>query len=467
MAARTAAPTPSPILVPVEERVLSSEIVTRGTARFGLPQSVSIAPSTLKGEAGLITTLPLRNAQLEEGSVTLTASGRPVFVLQGDAPAYRDLVPGIRGKDVRQLQQALKRLGFNPGPADGVYSSRTSEAVAAWYRAGGWQPFEPTKDQVAALRTLRRELALAAKERSATAGGVGAAALAVESARAKAEHDNSLAASELATKTAERDRIVLDPRQSKTARAAAAAGMKQAESGVRAAQLAGDAAIQAALEAQRVAELDVELAADRADRLAAEVKVAEEKLGTQIPVDEVVFLPALPVRVEELVVAVGDAARGPVMTVTDNQLVIDSSLPLDTANLVEPGLTVLIDEQAIGIKATGIVSKRASTSGTNGVDGYHIYFEVRVLETSAPLENFSVRLTIPLKSTNGAVLTVPVSAISLAANGTSRVQTQGTNGELEYVIVEPGMSAEGFAEVTVVDGSLSPGQLVVIGYERP
>ena len=44
-AARTAPPKPSPILVPVEERVLSSNIVTRGTARFGLPQPLAIAPS--------------------------------------------------------------------------------------------------------------------------------------------------------------------------------------------------------------------------------------------------------------------------------------------------------------------------------------------------------------------------------------------------------------------------------------
>ncbi|MBZ0170932.1 MAG: hypothetical protein K8E66_00990, partial [Phycisphaerales bacterium] len=56
-AARTAPPTPSPILVPVEERVLSSKVITRGTARFGLPQVVSIAPSALKADAALITTL--------------------------------------------------------------------------------------------------------------------------------------------------------------------------------------------------------------------------------------------------------------------------------------------------------------------------------------------------------------------------------------------------------------------------
>ncbi|MCA9995407.1 MAG: hypothetical protein KDE56_06665, partial [Anaerolineales bacterium] len=63
-AARTAPPTPSPILVPVEERVLSSRVVTRGTARFGLPQTVALAPSALKGEAGVITTLPPRGTQL-------------------------------------------------------------------------------------------------------------------------------------------------------------------------------------------------------------------------------------------------------------------------------------------------------------------------------------------------------------------------------------------------------------------
>jgi len=61
VAARTAPPQPSPILVPVEERVLTSDIVTRGTARFGLPQPVSIVPSTLKRDVGIIITLPIRN----------------------------------------------------------------------------------------------------------------------------------------------------------------------------------------------------------------------------------------------------------------------------------------------------------------------------------------------------------------------------------------------------------------------
>ena len=43
MAARTAPPQPSPILVPIEERMLSTDVITRGTVRFGRPQPVSIA----------------------------------------------------------------------------------------------------------------------------------------------------------------------------------------------------------------------------------------------------------------------------------------------------------------------------------------------------------------------------------------------------------------------------------------
>jgi hypothetical protein len=53
----------------------------------------------------------------------------------------------------------------------------------------------------------------------------------------------------------------------------------------------------------------------------------------------------------------------------------------------------------------------------------------------------------------------------LAADGTSRVQIDN-NGSLEYVVVEPGLSADGFVAVTAVNGTLSGGQLVVIGFEQ-
>jgi hypothetical protein len=182
--------------------------------------------------------------------------------------------------------------------------------------------------------------------------------------------------------------------------------------------------------------------------------------------NEVVFIPAMPVRVEEVTSLVGNLANGPILSVTDNQLAIDSGLALDAASLVNAGMAVAIDEATLGIKAQGVVSWKADVPGTNGVDGYHIYFEVRVLETPTPLQGFSLRLTIPIQSTEGAVTVVPMSALSLAADGTSRVQIQ-KDGVLEYLAVSPGLSADGFVEVTAVDGKLEPGQLVVIGYQNP
>jgi hypothetical protein len=320
----------------------------------------------------------------------------------------------------------------------------------------------------------------------------------VKSERAKAKYADTAARAEIAATTAERARVVLDPRQPETARAAADARLQVAEAAarntqlegelavhaaerdaalaaerlelaeatVKSARLAGELAVQAALDEQKVAELDAELAAERAARLTADLKIARRRLGVQVPVDEVVFIRALPVRVEELMAVVGDAASGPVMSVTDNQLAIDSALPLDAAPLVKRGMPVAIDEQALGIKATGVVERVASSPGTRGVDGYHIYFEVRVDETPTPLQGFSVRLTIPIRSTKGAVTVVPLSALSLAADGTSRVQVENA-GAREYVVVEPGLSADGFVEVTPIDGTLAAGQLVVVGYQDP
>ena len=159
-AARTAPPTPSPILVPVEERVLSSNIVTRGTARFGLPQPISIAPSALKANTQvLITTLPTRNTQFEEGDVMLTTSGRPVFVLQGEIPAYRDLVPGTSGNDVRQLEQGLGATRLRSRSGRWNLRRADQSAVAEWYKSAGYEPFGPTTEQLADLRTLESALA--------------------------------------------------------------------------------------------------------------------------------------------------------------------------------------------------------------------------------------------------------------------------------------------------------------------
>ena len=225
--------------------------------------------------------------------------------------------------------------------------------------------------------------------------------------------------------------------------------------------------VRAAIDAQKLAALDARLAAERSRQLIVELETLRRRMGVQIPVDEIVFIPALPVRVEEVKALVGGAAVGIVLTVTDNQLAIDSSLSLESAPLVKPGMPAAIDEQALGVKATGKVQLVASTPGTRaGVDPLHVYLEIKVDPTPVRLEGASVRVTIPIKSTQGAVTAVPNSAVSLAADGTSRVQVKRKDG-LEYVVVTPGLSADGFIEVTAVAGKLQPGELVVVGYNNP
>jgi peptidoglycan hydrolase-like protein with peptidoglycan-binding domain len=463
-AARTAPPTPSPILVPVEERVLSADVVTRGTARYGLPRAIHLVPSALKGEVGIITSLPQRNTQVEEGDVLLTASGRPLFILKGESPAYRDIVPGASGDDVRQLERALTRLGFNPGTVDGKYDDRTADAVEKWYDTAGWQAFGATPDQLANIRALERELAVANNDKLTAEEAVSTASAAVWAATAEMNANVSAAAAVVKELQVIRDALWSDwaPDQD---RAVADKNLEAAKVAETTATAVGQSAILSAQDARSAAERQVQTAIELIDQLTAELEVAQRAAGVKVPIDEIVFLPDLPVRVERLDLVVGDAASGPALIVTNNQLALDSSLPLEEAPLVQPGMPVAIDEPDLGIKATGVVSRVAANPGTDGVDGFHIYFETLVEESSTSLEGFSLRMTIPVQSTGEAAIVVPVSALSLSADGTSRVQVD-RDGELTFVVVEPGLSANGFVAVTPVEGTLEPGELVVIGFEQ-
>ena len=47
------------------------------------------------------------------------------------------LARGFKGVDVKELQQNLTRLGFNPGPSDGIFGSKTEDAVLKFQQAYG------------------------------------------------------------------------------------------------------------------------------------------------------------------------------------------------------------------------------------------------------------------------------------------------------------------------------------------
>jgi len=495
IAARTAAPQPSPILVAAEERVLSADVVTRGTGRFGSPRQLTTARSALKPDAGIVTSIPVVGAELAEGSVVANASGRPVLLVQGDRVGTRDLGPGLQGEDVRELEGALARLGKNPGPVDGVYDSGTEAAVTRWYESVGFAPFRATEDQLASIRTREAELAkarvefYAADDKLATAGAELAAKRAastnaraaraqgpgaIAAARIKADAANRAGAAEVAAKLAALDELMLNPppdRPTRPAIAAAEADLAMARANADSTRVDGERAVgeaeaAAAVAATDVAPADAALQAARqsldsskgalrdqgraVDLAALEADLGRRRAGVQVPADEVVFVPSAPVRVKELAVKLGEPLSGPVMTVTDAVVAIDGSLTLEDSPLVKSGMNVQIGEADLGIEARGVVSHVAEAPGTNGVDGFHSYFEVLVNESPPKLV--------------GASVVVPISAVSLAADGSSQI-TRSVNGAMQLARVKAGLSADGYVEVTVLDGALRPGDLVVVGVD--
>jgi hypothetical protein len=92
-----------------------------------------------------------------------------------------------------------------------------------------------------------------------------------------------------------------------------------------------------------------------------------------------------------------------------------------------------------------------------------VYVAITPRSAPAQLVGASVKLTIAVKSTDEAVLTVPVTALTVGADGSSRIQIQRDGGRSEYVSVEPGLAAQGLVEVRPVRGALKAGDLVVVG----
>ncbi len=88
-------------------------------------------------------------AELVEGQPVIEVSGRPIILLNGSVPAFRTMARGTVGDDVKQLQEALVRLGYDPGTTDGTYGRQTASAVWSWYAdmgyiaVGGEGPFVP------------------------------------------------------------------------------------------------------------------------------------------------------------------------------------------------------------------------------------------------------------------------------------------------------------------------------------
>lgn len=90
------------------------------------------------GLAGTITGLPAPGTIVDRGGELFRIDDRPVLLMFGPIPAWRDFAPGMTdGRDVRQLEENLRALGFFAAEPDDTFTSRTAAAVRAWQKSVG------------------------------------------------------------------------------------------------------------------------------------------------------------------------------------------------------------------------------------------------------------------------------------------------------------------------------------------
>ena len=90
---------------------------------------------------GTVTALPSEGAVVTRGRALYRVDGKPVPLLYGRLPAWRALSAGVDdGPDVRQLEQNLVALGYDPDRAvtvDDHFTWATRAAVRRWQEALG------------------------------------------------------------------------------------------------------------------------------------------------------------------------------------------------------------------------------------------------------------------------------------------------------------------------------------------
>jgi peptidoglycan hydrolase-like protein with peptidoglycan-binding domain len=130
---------PADEVKPPAAPALSTAKVTTGTLapETRVPGTVQYAEKQpiVSGLAGVVTELPPVGATIPPGNAAYRVDTRPVIVLAGAVPAWRDFAPDMAdGEDVRQLEENLLAFGFFGGEPDAHFSGITAVAVRAWQK---------------------------------------------------------------------------------------------------------------------------------------------------------------------------------------------------------------------------------------------------------------------------------------------------------------------------------------------
>jgi hypothetical protein len=229
-----------------------------------------------------------------------------------------------------------------------------------------------------------------------------------------------------------------------------------------------------------------------------------------VPMTDVIFLPSLPAKVVAVNGAEGQQPGQPFLEVAARgSLALTGELPPAYAGQVKTGLKVKIFDEVTGIHATGTIgdmgtattitpvgaivnvgggaaaasaaesaasgsagsgspdsgSAGSSNSGSASNPGGTPFIPLTVQPSKplrAALNGENVLVTVETGRTEGPVLTVPVAAIVTTGSGTSYVTVAGAGHKQTQVPVTPGISENGYVQVTPAGRKLAAGDSVVV-----
>lgn len=509
-AARAKEPVASWITAKVEKRVLTRTIVIRGdvqprsSVRVSAPQSV--------GASAIVTKLPpALGSQIGNGSVVAEVSGRPIIAMLGKVPVFRQMEGGTKGVDVRQLQSALRTLGYNVS-VSGEFNQSTKYVIKRLYTKLGYSTINSAtkaSDVAAAytrLQTARTAFQTAKSDFEKAKAGLSTGKLLAAqsaynqavrgSADAKASKIETVSVVNTALRAAQNADQALSGNSSatQTERDASALALLQAQNAVTAATRSGDNAIAAANEQVAITndELDavkaisgvsiaqsaVTEAKSALDLAQADYDSSSLSFGPTIPLGEIVFVSKMPATVqsrtsqlgaigsESASAESGSASIAGIATLTSGGQQVVCHLDSENHGTIQLGDEVSILDEGTQTTYKATVTTIAATSSTDQSGQLSYRTIVSPLKpVPVSLNGQNVRLTFGESKTATPQLVVPLTAVSSSSSGKTRVSVLRTGATQPVdVDVVVGTTSDGFVAVKpITTNSLRNGDTVVIG----
>nr|WP_217135504.1 hypothetical protein [Leucobacter chinensis] len=417
LAARTEAPEAGPITAPVEKRAIENTVVMRGEVTYADPVELEIDTAGLAERAVVTGHVPDEGAIFESGNIALEVAGRPVLVLPGELPAYRNLSVGLRGPDVAQLKAALAALDIWAGDqSSDVFENDTAWGVQALYERAGYDAPTGGEEARDALRGAERAV------RDANVG-VSQAQADLRAAREE-QQDESVALAQLQTAN----------------------------------ETLGDA--QRELGEAQIAVLP-------------SLPSSEVVFVASLPrrVDSVY------VKRGDVLQNNAMSVSGATLTISGTVAKQDAELlkkdtvgffPGPDGDELEAKVSAITEPKAGKKNDEGGGEQQGSQGGDSG-GRYTVTFAPGELtsEQIEALRGTNVRVRVPVEATDGEVLAVPIAALSAGSAGDNRIElltpTKKDPYATEIIEVKVGLAADGFVEISASDKRIESGAKIVVG----